>query len=126
MKKDIFDYISEEETAYQTRGVPISDGLEWSMYDHIKKTVYAKDSKFLTGSNTDYSRPYHNIIIPIAKLAYRSEGFDVKDIEMYVDNPDKYYLSFLTKKYHNNWALDNKIDEFIDTVVIQSFDFGGC
>lgn len=126
MTQDIFQYITEQENNYQTMGVPIADGLMWSMYDHIKKTIYAKDSKYTTGTNGDGTRPYHNIILPIAKLAYRSEGFDVKDIEMYVDNPDKYYLSFLTKKYHNNWALDNHIDEFIDTVVIQSFDFGGC
>jgi DNA-binding transcriptional regulator YiaG len=126
MNKTIFDYISEEENSYQTTGVPIADGLNWSMADHIKKTIYAKDSKYTKGVNGDGSRPYHNIIVPIAKLSYRSEGFDVKDIEMYVDNPDKYHLSFLTKKYHNNWALDNHIDEFIDSVVIQSFDFGGC
>lgn len=126
MVKDVFEYISQEENMYQTRGVPIADGLEWSMYDHVKKTIYAKDSKYTKGTNGDGSRPYHNVIVPIAKLAYRSEGFDVKDIEMYVDNPDNYHLSFLTKKYHNNWALDEHIDEFIDTVVIQAFDFGGC
>lgn len=126
MIKNIFEYIATEENNYQTRGVPIADGLEWSMYDHIKKTVYAKDSKYTKGVNGDGSRPYHNIIVPIGKLAYRSEGFDVKDIEMYVDNADKYYLSFLTKKYHNNWALEEHMDEFIDTVVIQSWDFGGC
>jgi len=126
MAKNIFEYISEEENSYQTRGVPIADGLDWSMYDHVKKTIYAKDSKYIKGVNGDGSRPYHNIILPIAKLAYRSEGFDVKDIEMYVDNPDNYHLSFLTKKYHNTWALDNHIDEFIDTVAIQSFDFGGA
>lgn len=126
MVNNIFEYIAQEENAYQTRGVPIADGLEWGMYDHIKKTIYAKDSKYTKGTNGDGSRPYHNIILPIAKLSYRSEGFDVKDIEMYVDNPDNYYLSFLTKKYHNNWALNDHIDEFIDSVVIQAYDFGGA
>lgn len=126
MAKDIFEYIKEEENIYQTQGVTIADGLEWSMYDHVKKTIYAKDGKYTTGVNGDGSRPYHNVILPIAKLSYRSEGFDVKDIEMYVDNADDYYLSFLTKKYYDTWALNNHIDEFIDEVVIQSFDFGGC
>jgi hypothetical protein len=59
-------------------------------------------------------------------VSYRTEGFDVKDIELYVDNPDEYYKSFLVKKYHTKWALENEIDTFIDEVVESYTDYGGA
>jgi len=124
MASNIFDYITEQESLYKTMRVPIADGYEWNMYEHIRKTTLYKNSKFTTGSD-DGSRPYKNIILPIAKLAYRAEGFDVKDIELFINNKDEYYKSFLARKYHENWALTKQIDAFIDTIVTTAFDYGG-
>jgi len=124
MAKDIFDYVTEQEALYKTQRVPIADGYEWNMYEHIRKSVLYKNSKYTTGAD-DGTRPYKNIILPIAKLAYRAEGFDVKDIELFIDDKDEYYKSFIARKYHDNWALDKHIDSFIDTIVTTSFDFGG-
>lgn len=124
MATNIFDYITEQENLYKTNRIPLTDGWEWNMYDHVRKSFMYKNSKYTTG-NDDGTRPYKNIILPIAKLAYRSEGFDVKDIELYVNNPELYYKSFVLKKYHYRWSQKKHIDRFIDTVVTTSFDYGG-
>jgi hypothetical protein len=122
--ENVYSFITREETAYQTLGVPVIDGWEWHMFDHIKKSTLYKNSKFFDGKD-DGNRPFKNIIRPILNVAYRSEGFDVKDINPFVDDADNYYKSFLVKKFHVKWARNNDIDTFIDDVVESYVDYGG-
>lgn len=124
MEQDIYQYILTEEANYQTSGVPIVDGYEWKMYEHVKLSTLYRDSKFSQGPD-DGSRPYKNIIRPIRNVGLRSEGFDVKDIEPFVDNSDNYYKSFLVRKFHEKWARRNDIDTAIDESVESYFDYGG-
>jgi hypothetical protein len=119
----IYEYIATEETNYKTHGVPIIDGYEFKMYEHIRLSTLYKNSKFSTGKD-DGNRPYKNIIRPIVNVAYRSEGFDVKDIEPYVNDADNYYKSLLVRKYHNRFARKNDLDTFIDEVVESYVDYG--
>lgn len=97
------------------------------MHTHIQKAILYKNSQFIEG-NSDAERqfkPFKNIIRPILNLQYRAEGFDVKDIVLYVDSSGKYHLSFLAKKYHEKYARDNGLDTFIDELVESYIDFGG-
>jgi len=121
---NVFEYITTEESAYQTTGVPIVDGYEWKMFEHIRLSTLYKNSKFSTGAD-DGNRPYKNIIRPILNVAYRSEGFDVKDIEAYVNDPDNYYKSFLVRKYHDKYAREYSLDTAIDESVETYVDYGG-
>lgn len=123
MSNDIYEYIISEETAYNTIPVPIVDGYEWHMPKHIKLSTLYKNSRLETGNHDD--KPVKNIIRPILNVAYRSEGFDVKDIEPYVDDEDDYFKSFLVKKFHTKWAKKNDIDTFIDELVESYVDYGG-
>src|SRR3990167_8611212 len=95
----VFDFIRAEETSYQTLPVQIVDGYEWHMPEHIKLTVLYKNSIYSTGK--DDNKPFKNITRPILNLQYRSEGFDVKDIELFVNERKNYYKSFLVKKFHD-------------------------
>lgn len=104
-------------------GVDVVDGYNWKMYDHIKLSTLYKNSQFQGGNYGD--KPFKNIIRPILNVAYRSEGFDVKDIEPYVNDPKDYYKSFLVRKFHNKWARENDLDTFIDEVVETYIDYGG-
>ena len=74
---NVYQYITTEESSYQTMGVPIVDGMEWKMFEHVKLSTLYKSSKFSTGVD-DGERPFKNIIRPILNVAYRSEGFDKK------------------------------------------------
>lgn len=122
--QNIYDYIKSEEANYLLP-TPINDSWEWSMKDHVKLSVLYKNGQFSTGK--DENKPFKNITRPILNLQYRAEGFDVKDIVLYVDDSKEYYKSFLVKKFHDDrWVRQNGIDSFIDEVVENYVDFGGC
>ncbi len=120
----IHAYIDEQISAYKN-GIPLEDGWFWSFKDHVRRSFLYKHSQFEKNNDNRDKRPFKNIIRPILNIQYRTEGFDVKDIEIYVDNSDTYYKSFLVKKYHDKWALENEMDTFIDEVVESFVDYGG-
>ncbi len=122
IQNSIYDYIRSEETNY-SHPVKIVENWEWNMKEHIATTILYKNSTYITGK--DDNKPFKNIIRPILNLQYRAEGFDVKDIELYVNSQKNYYKSFLIKKYHEKWAREHAIDTFIDELVESYVDFGG-
>lgn len=120
---DIFDYIITQEVNYKLP-IPINDVWRWSMADHVKTSDLYKNSQLLTGKN-DF-KPVKNITRPILNLQYRTEDIELKDVQLYVDDPDKYYLSFLVKKYHDDvFVQENDLDTFFDELNISRIDFGG-
>lgn len=124
---DIYNYVTSQETAMLTP-IEVVLGYEWSFKEHIREAVLYKNSQLINGKNKGQmdERPVKNIILPILRLGYRTEGFDVKDIELFVDDADKYHLSFLVKKFHTRWARQNNLDTFIDQLVESYIDFGGA
>jgi len=122
--KDIFEFALEQETAYQLPIEPI-DGWSWSMKDHVRLSALYKNSQFDLENENRTKRPFKNIVLPLLNIQYRLEGFDVKDIDIYVNNPDSYHKSFLIKKYHDKWAREQGIDTFIDNMVMSYVDYGG-
>ncbi|HMB17511.1 MAG TPA: hypothetical protein VKO61_01220, partial [Candidatus Paceibacterota bacterium] len=123
MNKTIYDLAKKEKSYYESTPIRVFDNFEWNMYDHIKKTVYYKNSRYTKGNNDQ--KPFKNIIRPILNVQHRAEGFDVKDIELFVDDEEEYYKSFLARKFHDKWAYENSIDTFIDKLVENFIDFGG-
>lgn len=118
-KQDIYKYIIEEEAAFKTTQVPVTGSKEWNMHEHIERCTNVANGWYHSGKN-DGSRPYSDIVSPILNVAFRSEGFDVKDIIPFVNDSDNYYKSFLIKKYHPQWARKYEIDTFIDELVESS------
>lgn len=115
---DVFSYIKSEETNWKTARVPLTRTKDWNMYEHIERCTNVSNAWFNQGSNDpNNGRPYDDIVTPIINVAFRSEGFDVKDIVPYVDDVNENYKSFLVKKYHPQWARKNELDTFIDDVV---------
>ncbi len=121
---DIYNYIIEEKAGF-LKSVNIVDGWDWNFPEHIRRSALYKNSQFERENDNRDKRPFKNIIRPILNIQYRTEGFDVKDIELYVNNAEKYYKSFLVKKFYEKWALKNEIDTFIDDVVESYVDYGG-
>ena len=118
----IYNYIVAEETMYRK---PISTmGWDWNMADHIKTSFYYKFGRLMTGNQDD--KPVKNIVRPILNLAYRAEDIDVKDIHIYVDDPEKFHLSFLVKKYHDDiFIREHNLDTFFDELKESKIDYGG-
>ena len=81
------------------------------------KTILPRQSfipipKLKTGKN-DY-KPVKNITRPILNLQHRTEDIELKDVQIYVNDADKYHLSFLVKKYHDDvFVQENDLDTFL-------------
>lgn len=119
----IFDYITTQETSYQ-QPIPMNDSWSWSMKDHIKTSDLYNNSQLLTGKND--MKPVKNITRPILNLQHRTEDIEVKDVQLYINDPDKFHLSFLVKKYHDDvFIVENDIDTYFDELNISRIDFGG-
>lgn len=121
---DVYSYILQEEESFRTERIPLaSNWKDWNMYEHVDRSFQLKNSKFYLGQQ-DFKRPFNNILLPILNVSYRTEGFDVKDVQLYVDNPENYYKSFVARKFHNWYAIDNHLDTAIDESVESYVDYG--
>lgn len=125
--QSIYDFIKREEVNFALP-IPINDAWNWNFRNHVRLSTLYKNSQFSTG-NTEAERdhkPFKNIIRPILNLRYRAEDIDVKDVILYVDNPDNYHLSFLVKKYHDDvFVLEHDLDTYFDKLKESKIDFGG-
>lgn len=119
----IYDFITAEEQAYN-QSIPITEGYEWSMKEHVNIATLYKNSVYKTGKDDD--KPFKNITRPLLNLQYRAEDIDLKDVLLYVDDPDKYHLSFLVKKYHDDvFSVKHDLDTFFDEIKESKIDYGG-
>lgn len=116
---DVYSYITSQKNAWRTERVPLTNSKDWNMYEHIQRCKNVANGWYHRGKN-DGLRPYDDIVTPVINVAFRSEGFDVRDIVPFVNSADDYYKSFLVKKYHPQWARKNELDTFIDEVVESS------
>lgn len=120
---NIFDYITTQEANY-IQAIPINDSWSWSMKTHIKTSELYNNSQLITGKS-DF-KPVKNITRPILNLQHRTEDIELKDVQIYINEADKYYLSFLVKKYHDDvYAVENDLDTFFDELNVSRIDFGG-
>lgn len=125
-RTNIFEYIQNEVVDFKAKSISLGDGQwNWNMYEHINRSFLMKHSKFTKGSNELGSRPFKNIIRPILNVGYRSEGFDVKNIESFVNDSENYHKSMIVRKFHPKWAVRNHIDKAIDESVESYVDYGG-
>ena len=119
----IYEFIAQEEASYELP-TDVVDGWSWGMKKHVQTSIFYKNGRLLTGN--DDNKPVKNIVLPILNLEYRAEDIDVKDIDLYVDDSEKYHLSFLIKKYHDDvFVVENNLDDFIDEEKEEMIDLGG-
>ncbi len=114
--KTVVEYITSEENAWKTTRIPLTGSKDWNMSEHIERCTNVANAWFHSGKN-DGTRPYDDIVTPIINVAFRTEGFDVKDIVPYVDDVNESYKSFIIKKLHPQWARKMELDTLIDDVV---------
>ena len=119
MEQDVFNYIREQESAWKTTRVYLTGSKDWNMFEHIERCTNVANGWFHTGKN-DGIRPYNDIVTPIVNVAFRSEGFDAKDIVPFVNNQSKAFYSFIIKKYAPQWNRKVELDTIIDDIVESS------
>src|SRR5574343_153504 len=120
---DIFTYIKQMESQYRLP-IQINDSWEWSMKDHIKTSQLYANTQLKNGKSE--FTPVKNITRPILNLQHRTEDLEVKDVEIYANDPEYYHLSLLVKKYHDDvFCVENDMDTFLDDLNISRIDYGG-
>jgi len=118
-ENNVFDYILTEENRFKTDRVPLTGSKDWNFSEHVERCTNVANGWFHSGKN-DGLRPYDDIVTPVINVAFRSEGFDVKDIVPFVNDVNESYKSFIVKKLHPQWARKHELDTFIDDVVESS------
>ena len=122
---DIYTWIKEQEGGFN-RPIEVVDGWSWSFKEHVRRCFLLKHSQFERNNDDRELRPVKNIVRGILDVRYRTEGFDVKDIEPYVNDSKNFHKSFIVKKFHEDWAPENKIDTLIDDIVESGSDYGAA
>lgn len=119
---DIFSYTQNQENQYK-KGIKLQGNWEWSMKDHLETSFLYINSQLKTGK--DDFKPVKNIMLPILNLQHRTEDIELKDVTIYVDEPDAMHLSFLVKKYHDDvFVQENDMDTFFDDLSVSRIDMG--
>lgn len=119
----LFSYIKTQESNYR-QPIRLNDSWSWGMKDHIDTSELYNNSQLKTGKN-DF-KPVKNITRPILNLQHRAEDIELKDVQLYVDDPDKHHLSLLVKKYHDDvFVKEHDLDTFFDELNVSRIDFGG-
>lgn len=119
---DIFSYITTEESQYE-KPIQLTGNWSWSMMEHLRLSFLYIHSQLSTGK--DDFKPVKNIMRPILNLQHRTEDIEVKDVAIYVNDPERYHLSFLVKKYHDEvFVRENDMDTFFDELNVSRIDYG--
>ena len=121
-EQDVYSYIQSEQNNWKITRVPLTRSKDWNMSEHIERCLAVSNGYFFEGKN-DGNRPYDDIVTPVIDVAFRLEGFNVKDIVPYVNRIHEAYKSFFVKKFHPQWARKNQLDTLIDEVVESSIIF---
>src|SRR5580698_10508173 len=119
---EVHGYITTKKNCYQIMPVPVVEGYAWSMFEHVRLTTLYLNSQYKTGKEDD--KPFRNIILPKVNLEHRAVEFDLDEIQFYI-NSDQNYKAFLVKKWHERWALQNDIADFLDKLSETYTDYGG-
>lgn len=115
MVSNVYDYIKDGETNFKL-SIPLTNSKDWNFQEHVERCFNVANGWYHKNKN-DGSIPFDDIVTPIIDVAFRSEGFDVKDIVPFIDSVGQEHKSHIIKKYHPVFARNEKLDDFIDETV---------
>lgn len=125
MPPSIFEFIKQEENAFQNDEVALGDNWHWNFRKHVQLIYHLKNGQFFTGDN-DFMRAFKNIMEPMLNLAYWTEDIEVKDVDFFIESDNGRALSFLVKKYHNEvYTREHDLDTLFDEITESDLDYGG-
>lgn len=121
--KNIFEFIEQQKTAYSLP-IRLNESWEWGMKDHLLLSELYTNGQLKAGKD-DWT-PIKNITLPILNLQHRAEDIELKDVQIYIDSGEKYHLSMLVKKYHDDvFVKENDLDTYFDELNVSRIDLGG-
>lgn len=123
--QDIYTWIKQEESKYETNEINVGDNWNWNMRNHIQMIFHLYHSQFFSGEN-NWLRFFKNIFKPIVDLCNWTEDIELKNIVFFIESTTGRVLSFLIKKYHDEvYVRENDLDTFIDEITESDNLYGG-
>lgn len=125
MIDNIYDYIKQEESSYDSEQVTVGENWDWNMQEHIQMLFHLYHGQYFKGDN-DFLRPFKKIMKTIVGLANWTEDIEVKDVDFFIEGSADRALTFLIKKYHDEvYTREHDIDELFDEITQNDNQFGG-
>lgn len=123
---DIYSYVKEQETRFESDRIQLGDNWFWNFRDHVQLIFHLKNGVFYTGDN-NWLRAFKNIMEPILSLSYWTEDIEVKDVVFYIEDEEiGKVMSFLVKKYHDEvYVREHDLDTLFDEITESDLDYGG-
>ncbi|MES2224146.1 MAG: hypothetical protein V4469_04415 [Patescibacteria group bacterium] len=122
----IFEWIKQQENAYENDEIQLGDNWMWNMRKHIQMIFHLKNGVFYTGEN-NWMRAFKQVMEPILQLNYWTEDIEVKDVVFYIEGHQGKVLSFLVKKYHDEvYVREHDLDTLFDEITESDLDYGGA
>ncbi len=122
----IYEYIKEQESAFETDEVTVGDNWYWNFRNHVQLIFHLKNGVFFSGQN-NWMRAFKNIMEPILQLCFWSEDIEVKDVEFFIEEKYGRFLSFLVKKYHSEvYVKKYNLDQLFDEITESDLEYGGA
>ncbi len=120
---NIGEFIKTQESAFK-QDIRLFENWNWNFAEHVRKASLYMHSQLTNGK--DQFTPVKNITRPILLLQERAEGFDIKDMTIFIDDSEKYFKSFLVKMFFKKWAREESLDTVIDNMVRSFVIYGGA
>ena len=126
----VYDFVEEERSFYQSQTIPLTSGDEFSMYQLVRAINFTRRNKYMDDSATDDiigDFPYDNISKYRIRLEARSTDFDIKHIELEpVDSSDEARVSaMVASKALQKELRDIDFGRFLNVYADTRPEYGG-
>lgn len=121
----IFNYITQQENAFDTEEVQVGSNWRWNFKNHVQMIFHLRNGVFFQGEN-DWMRSFREVMDPVLELAKWTEDLEVKDVVFFIENKPGRVASFFVKKYHDEvYVREHDLDELFDEITESDIDYGG-
>ena len=123
--QDIFQYITTEESKFQTDKIQIGTNWQWNMKEFVQMVFHLKHGVFFSGEN-DWMRAFKNVMDIVLGNAKVAEDIELKDVVFFSESANGRVASFFFKKYHDEvYSKKYDLDELFDEITESDVDYGG-
>lgn len=123
---DIYDWIKQEESRFETDEVQVGENWYWNFKKHVQLIFHLMHGQFYTGQN-DWLRYFKQVMRPLMNLSLWTEDIEVKDVVFFIEEQSDRVLSFLLKKYYEEvYTREHDLDTFFDEVAESDIPYGGA
>ncbi len=126
---EIFSYIRSQRNEYETKDIPLFEGMDFSQYDTINQIDHYWVNSYLEEASDDIigDYPFDNVSKFRVLLETRATDFDTKHITVEPDRPDKEtrVRTMISTKALSRWMRKYKFAKTINDICLNRAKYGG-